>query len=396
MSSVRHSKNPQWLSKLSMLKPGDILLFGPVLAHDSLGSSLLKLGIELVSYSHLGAAFGHSTTTHAAIVVENKEENPVIAHLTGGEIMGYEKIKLIEKLSRDGGDRHFSTFRAHEVKIQEQLAKIAGDEKEHQHVSWSKLKAAKSALIPDATLDPARVVKETEITENEICSSFVIKVMKLAAIKVFGDIQFSPYRPNILSSATPKNIEDELFKNPEYDLLIYTGLKNPFQFLTQLIQDETLRLRTGIFKNINRANAIEEAFQKIPEDLRNEENNDFIKARKLLYQIIPSLQSWPKKREIVLGTTASYTHIINSIAAIGIYVRDLTIFGHKPDDKLKVHHVHPSRIVNLHLRPGTPLDSTRVRTVPGITFSFSKSMKREEEIPSELVDSDKLKSTIHL
>lgn len=393
MSSVRHAKDPQWLSKLSLLKPGDILLFGPVLAHDSLGSSLLKLGIELVSYSHLGAAFGHSTTTHAAIVVENKEDGPVIAHLTGGEIMGYEKIKLIDKLNRDGGDRHFSTFRAHDVKMQEQLAQIAGEEKEHQHVTWSKLKAAKSALIPDASLDPARAVKETEITENEICSSFVIKVMKQAAIKVFGDIHFSPYRPNILSSATPKNIEDELFKNSEYDLFIYTGLRNPFQLLTQLIQDETLRLRSGIFKNINRANEIEEAFQKIPEELKNEENNDFIKARKLLYKIIPSLQSWPKKREIILGTTASYTHIINSIAAIGVYVRDLRVFGHSPDDHLKVHHVQPSRIVNLHLRPGITLDSARVRAVPGITFSFSKSIKREDDS----VESDKLKSTsIHL
>jgi hypothetical protein len=327
-SELSSGKKLGYVPDIDELKAGDILLFRtPFPELDPPGDVLGKItrkGIQMTGALLNYKAGGHYDTTHAGICVgHDKDGHALMAHLTGHDVMGYKKEPLMDMLIRDGGDRAFAIFRPQSEMMCDRITRIAtqpGSEK----IKWSRAEAAKM-FIKFPSLTPDREKKpEKELDEASFCSKFVVQVIKNASRE--GDEEkkqeFTQYDVDILSGAsTPKHVEGELYHNPNYEVLIYTGRVSILQLMVCKINEELERINSTVkegtdgFEKLRLCN---KKFILANELLAGITNyNDLDRALMLLKIMLPLLNI---NTGMGLTNSTAYSNLVSYARERGIYL----------------------------------------------------------------------------
>lgn len=284
---VRYS--PPIAIGLSDLEPGDILLM-----RTSKDTSAIQYVIMFLQM-FTSEEHGHYDTTHAAVCIGHDERGPVIAHIGPG---GYAQEPLI---GYDTDERAFLVFRLFDRDAREELARTVSD-KENEKLIWHPF-AAILPLFLKARLNPERELQDEKLVSSwTICSQFVIKCMKIAALNRDG----KGY-PDIRSKCTPKGLEAFLTYNPDYQTLVYLG-KEPYLSIKNKIREHLDVIDSPgawrLFKEIT--GKIEASSHKV---------NELYQLLTLLKVMMPVLESY-----MDAGSVAGLAR------KIGIFARDIESF----------------------------------------------------------------------
>lgn len=312
------SRTTDRTNDLSDLRPGDILIFRPP---DEL--SMIQKMITNVQ-SIITKTQGNYDSTHVAICVGIENDKPIIAHLTGHDVMGYKKEPLENMLVRDGGDRAFFAFRPKDHTVADKLAQVAAADT-NKDIKW-KVGAAASILTWFSDLDRDRkITVKKEFDKDSFCSKFVIQALKVATEPfqsgLLKDVS-DKYYPHIRSTSSPKVLEDYLNRDENYTKILYMGKKSPYEVLKQAI---TTELKTLMHEDDTKSQMKYDLLQKNFYDLTarldvNNSYDDYQKTTILLHNILPILQI-PTNMDI--REPESYRKVIEAARRIGILESDI-------------------------------------------------------------------------
>ncbi len=306
------------MKEVAGLDPGDVILI-----HASISPNFTQKLIMFLQ-SLIGEAHGNDDITHAAICTKIQDGKPVIAHITGNKIMGYKQEPIDEVFIRDGGDRAFVVYRPKDQKVANNIASIAGNEKENKSIKW-KISVALSAFFRKATLNPKRTFHEKNFSKDSFCSKFVIQAIKIAT-QHKRDRALSEtlnYYPNIRSSSTTKTLDDYLFNDPNYDMYVYPGSNNPYTLIKNEIQAQIDRISKRTDSNsITKCRLLNTKLIEITKILDDADYNNLQKAILLFKSIDSALKI---KTTYSLWDSTSYRIVRDKIRKIGIFEKDIVI-----------------------------------------------------------------------
>lgn len=325
-----------YLSHLHELQPGDILLFRASLQPNSAQYFIMFLQAILSYQKH-----GHYDTTHVAMCVGDIKGEPILAHVTeNSKFFKYIKEPIEDMLSREilFHDRPFLVFRPKDRLIAKAYAEVASHDK-NQSLNWSLAEGFKT-FLSRTHLDESAFIEQAErITNNVICSQFIIEIIQEVTQnqEKIGLINHLNYFPKIKPTSSPKALESELYNNPEYQLLCYTGKESIYKMIKMEIKAEISRLKQKTGTNeIAKYNSVLTDYKNIRKSIRKIHfDNELEKSLYLLKKITPSLNI--KARFFTKNTgwfaANSYKNVIASARKLGIFNREIENFDCKPFDE---------------------------------------------------------------
>ena len=318
IEAIRGLKSPEYMAQINELNAGDIIIFRAPKRPNIVGYGIMFM------QSLIGQTHGHYDSTHAGICTgKNEQGEPIIAHLTGHQIMAYKQEPLVDVINRDGGDRAFIVYRPTNETAAAAISQVAADESTNSTIKWSRITAL-GAFAHSAALDACRQLSEKKFSKNSICSKFVIQAIKIAtqpSMTTPHDVSLN-YYPNIRSSSTPKTLEANLFNNPNYRMLVHPGKTNPYSLIKGEIQTQLERIskRTDAASKAKYVGMLTE-FERITTKLDdNDQLNDLQRAIRLLNELSPALR---KNTGYNLREAESYRAVISKARSIGIFERDI-------------------------------------------------------------------------
>lgn len=303
------NKTIQLLNSTTQLAAGDVVLFRSVY-HKNLGQTLISYYQSFTTNKH-----GHYETVHAGICVGHDKKGPIVAHVTGGKIFGYALQHLSDINTEDKENRPLLVYRHQDKLIRELIAnKAANIANKKQKPQWTFATALKLLFT-----NSNNMIKPGEISLSTVCSKFTIEILQQVTKNSASYLRMHP-------TSTPKALEAELFNNPYYDLLIYTGSPDPTSnqgldpYLTLKNTVETELNRLGQQKKNNKW--IEHKYLQVKAALfrstefAEKEQDVLYKAQHLLQEVMPELE---KHTGYGFRKPTSYQNVAQQARKLGIF-----------------------------------------------------------------------------
>jgi hypothetical protein len=271
-----------YLQCVTEVKPGDILLF-----HRSHGliSHLVSYGQTLINAPH-----GHYDTTHAAICVKIKDDQPILGHISNN---GYTQQPINELCPEQ--NRPFFVYRAISPKMLRNITATAWDTEENERiVKWGNL----FSVFSKSPVTDGKMERE-EMATKTFCSKFVIQcLMSAATSDNFSEEEKKAYFPTIPSNSCVKSLEAYLnANNKNYQKLVYWDPQNIYVIIRNKIAKELSRIRSCedidifIFHSQKKyLNALIRNFNRLTRELEQDTQIDNLeKSKRLLREVLPKL-----------------------------------------------------------------------------------------------------------
>lgn len=301
-------KHTQLLNNIDQLTTGDIILFRSVY-YKTLAQNLIGVYQSLTSYNH-----GHYETVHAGICVGHDKNGPIIAHVNGGKHFSYVKQPLIDSNIEDHESRPLLVYRHHDDEIRDLIATQANNISQSKKVPKWTFSSAFKLIFPGT----GKLHTPDEISLSTFCSKFVIEVVQQVTKNTTSYLNMNPV-------SSPKALEAELYNNPHYDLLIYTGNPiaqsrqgiDPYQALKNTISDELNRLSQQLNNK-----SVAAKYQQVKAALFRSENfaqhqtDSLLNAKNLLNEVMPTLQV---NTGFNLRTPTSFNNVATQARKLGIF-----------------------------------------------------------------------------
>lgn len=297
------------IESIRQLEAGDVVLFRSIY-HKNWGQTIIGYCQSLTSNEH-----GHYETVHAGICVGHDQNGPKIAHVTGGKIFGYAVQNLVDINVEDQENRSLLIYRHKDSLIRELIANKAADIANQKIKPQWTFTSALQLIFPSAN----KVTSPDEISLSTICSKFTIEILQQVTKNCASYL-------NMHSTSTPKALEAELYKNPHYDLLVYTGSPDPksdqgldpYLTLKKTMENEIRRLE----QNSSNNNYIMQKYLKVKaaifkgEQLAQNEKDNLKKAQYLLQEVMPSLAI---QTGYSFSKPTSYNNVAEQARRLGIF-----------------------------------------------------------------------------
>ncbi|MHB1947405.1 MAG: hypothetical protein ACYCQI_04735 [Gammaproteobacteria bacterium] len=188
---------------------------------------------------------GHYEITHASIFVGYKEKEgkklPQIADVTA---KGFRIGTLKE-------DQPILIFRPLNPEVGRLIAEEAKRIAQNPRKPYWDCCTAVGMVFKRKQLDPERKITEgdKEISQATVCSKLNIQVIKRALRQYANEEERKQYYLHIESDSTVKDLEAELFRNPNYEMRISFGKNNlkgsPYEIIQNEIRTQLQRLETN-------------------------------------------------------------------------------------------------------------------------------------------------------
>lgn len=325
-------RRPGYIASIDDLQTGDVLLFQAPRKNLS-WSEWISFGFVKFFQALVFQKHGHYDTAHAGVCVQDTQTNrKYLAHVVNG---GFGHIALQRKQFQS---TPFFVYRPKDLGMAHQIAQRAAypadSVEEMKKIKWRGFVALK-AFFSHARKTSG---KAKAISKSTICSKFVAQVLKKAASEVKGVEEPLRYFPQLNSSSTPKALEAALYNNPNYELLCYPGIGDPYQRLKDVVEKELVRI-SETKNGFDKALAISSAFNQInikltSDDSPQSQGSSFEKALKLAEVMLPIFQ---KKRGVGLLAATSFKNFSLAMRDVGIFKRDLgVVTPDKTESSLKV------------------------------------------------------------
>lgn len=337
---------PIQVADLEDLQPGDIILFRPPLQD-------VPLSIKLIGYVQalLNQQDGHYDTTHAAVVTKASVGIPIKGVAEDGTPYELSNPRVrIKHVMNDGLKSYTLTrdneaeftpnyiiFRPKDPEMQVQIAKTTKEFAKNKEFTW-KISAAITAF-KNAVIG-AKDTENKDVATATICSGFVTDIIKEASKNN------SEYSPKIPALSLPKVLEAELYKNPNYEMLSYTGKDNAYVIINNIIHAQQTRMREDLTKLLTSSSAadqekaarinekltdMEKALKAIDQDPSFAKANDMEKAIRLVKDFKPILKF---NTGYGFKDARSYHALSKAAQRIGIHDREIHHYESTQKDRL--------------------------------------------------------------
>ena len=313
---------------LNDLQPGDILMFRSPEKRSAL-EKFMSFMQALVGQKH-----GHYDTTHSAICIQNKNKEPVIAHVNPdggiGTSTAYYTQEPLRNFFKHHGERAFFIFRPKDPKSALEIAKVA-KKNQNYHVKWSLMSLLQSftqkALPPQGIKEPGPL----QVSLRTTASQFVTECIKLG-------LKATHHYFGLRANSSNKALESHLYKNQKtygFELGCYLGEK-PFHKIhieilkqIQALQQDAL----GSFenqKNLEIMKAYTQAIARLEEATIYNADGSRRKPNEMencLYLLNAMLPEFNKTDGLWFINTSSYRAISSLARNMGLMEHDLEAFA---------------------------------------------------------------------
>lgn len=293
---------PQTLALTAdQLQPGDILLYLPQPSGLACTRKLICCTQALTKRDH-----GHYGVTHAAIFVKHEitpvknekktEKTSLTSNSDTDNKKSFKKTPIIADVTAQGyrlgklsPNQPLLVFRPNSAGVGQKIADTAEEVKDNLDKPYWSCCTAFGIFFNRRILPADRELRKgkKEVTQATVCSTFVTQMIKNGVSELKESIQ-KEYRPNITSKCTPKDLEAELFSNPNYQMLLYPGenqlRESPYNKIKNVVDAELKRLSKQTSKRaIDKYNTALSNYKTARQILdENNDMDDLTKALRLI------------------------------------------------------------------------------------------------------------------
>lgn len=291
---------PQTLALTAdQLQPGDILLYLPQQSGLACTRKLICCAQALTKRDH-----GHYGVTHAAIfvkhdiaTVKNEKKTEITSLTIDNETKkDIKKIPVIADVTAQGyrlgklsPNQPLLVFRPNSAEVGQKIADTAEEVKDNLDKPYWSCCTAFGIFFNRRILPADRELRKgkKKIAQATVCSKFVTQMIKNAVSELEDSIQ-KKYRLNFTSNGMPKDLEAELFNNPNYQMLLYPGenqlRESPYNKIKNVVEAELKRLSKQTSKRaIDKYNTALSDYKAASQILeKNNDMDDLTKALRLI------------------------------------------------------------------------------------------------------------------